>query len=161
MLDQKRLKECLSYNPVTGDFTWLICTYGYRSARKAGYVGSQGYILIGIDREKYSAHRLAWLYMTGKWPKQIDHRDLNRANNAWNNLREGGYPENNANKMVRADSMSGAKGVYRYHNRTRPWNAKIGVKGKQYNLGYFATKEEAAQAYATAAIKHYGEFASF
>lgn len=159
-ISRERLTEVLHYNPVTGIFTWKVARRPYKAFRVAGYVGTLGYIMIGIDGRKYTAHRLAWLYMTGEWPAQVDHVDMNKSNNAWANLRIGGYPENNANKAVRADSLSGIKGVYKYPDRKkRPWNAKIRFNNKQYNLGYFATKEEASDAYYEAAVRFYGEYA--
>lgn len=47
-------------------------------------------------------------------------------------------------------STSGIRGVSYVPDRKK-WNASIGYRGKQVRLGHFATKEEAAAAYAVAA----------
>ena len=55
----------------------------------AGSVHSTGYVRIGVDGGKYTAHCLAWLYTHGVWPSdQIDHINGNRSDNRIANLRE-------------------------------------------------------------------------
>jgi len=91
----ERLKELYLYNPEDGTFT-RIKAAGRHNRWGVGTIANHhdpitGYNRIRIDGTLYSAHRLAWLYMTGSWPThQIDHVDLDRANNAWRNLREAG-----------------------------------------------------------------------
>jgi hypothetical protein len=51
-------------------------------------------------------------------------------------------------------AASGAKGVYHHSGRTRPWQARIHIGGNRYkSLGYFSTREDAAEAYRLAAEK--------
>jgi len=40
------------------------------------------------------------------------------------------------------------------------WRANIGYGGKKIYLGFFASESDAARAYAAAAKKYHGEFAS-
>ena len=80
----------------------------------------------------------------------VDHKDRDTLNNQRSNLRNCTYAQNNANKVYR--NKAGFKGVY--------IRASITVNSKTINLGTFATAEEAAKAYDTAAIKHFGEFAN-
>lgn len=81
MLTQSELKNKLTYNPETGLFG--------RKNKIAGSLRPNGYIQIGINKKLFRAHRLAFLYMTGEWPKSdVDHIDMDRKNNKWANLRE-------------------------------------------------------------------------
>jgi hypothetical protein len=80
-LTAERLREVLNYNPGTGVFTWRVQT-GRRApvGAIAGCITWYGYIAIKIDCCRHLAHRLAWFYVTGAWPKdQIDHINGNRS----------------------------------------------------------------------------------
>lgn len=162
MITQERLKELLEYSPDTGLFFWLVD----RGGKKAGDIAGcrkRTYIVISLDDRVYRAHHLAWLYMTGEWPKPfVDHRDLNKHNNIWANLRIATKSQNMANVGRIKSNVSGLKGVSAYRAGERcgkPWQACIGVNGKSKHLGHFATKEEAHAAYVVAAEKLFGEFA--
>ena len=82
-LTQERLKELYSYNPETGEFTHLLSWGKRKRGDVAGYVHpTKRYRYIRIEGKSYFAHRLAWLYVYGKWPEdQIDHIDGVRDNN--------------------------------------------------------------------------------
>lgn len=104
------------------------------------------------------AHRLAWFYVTGSWPKaEIDHKDTVRSHNWWTNLREATTQENGANRKRNKNNTSGYKGVY-WSNQRKMWAAKINPNRKQVNLGFHKTPEDAHGAYKRACIKYYGEF---
>ena len=80
MLTQERLKQLLYYNPVTGIFTWRKNrTFTALKNTEAGRIASDKYTyyrIIYIDNKPYKAHRLAFLYVNGCFPKdQIDHID--------------------------------------------------------------------------------------
>jgi hypothetical protein len=97
--------------------------------------------------------------MTGVWPKdQIDHRDLDRTNNRFDNLREATQAQNLHNTRAYCTNTSGRKGVS-WHRRDRRWRVKIDVEGEYRWLGYFDDLEDAASAYAAAARELHGEFA--
>src|SRR4051794_5335864 len=51
---------------------------------------------------------------------------------------------------------SGYRGVYEHPGRAKPWEARISVAGKGKCLGYYATREQAARAYNTAAANAFG-----
>ncbi|WP_430004219.1 HNH endonuclease signature motif containing protein [Methylorubrum rhodesianum] len=125
----------------------------------AGSIHKFGYRLIGISGRQWRGHQLAWLLMTGLWPKhQIDHIDGNRANNAWRNLRAASRSENARNRSVGASTKSGYKGVYPHV--TGGYVAKIRFGGRGVHLGCFADRASAAAAYDQAAREAFGSFAA-
>lgn len=66
--------------------------------------------MIGLYGKKYLAHRLAYFYVTGKWPPhQIDHRDGNKANNKWRNIRPATSTENKGNIGLHAYPVNAHK----------------------------------------------------
>lgn len=98
-MDQEALKLLLTYNPETGEFTRLK---GTGKGAAAGTVTkgcidkSNGYRRICVQGKQRYAHRVAWLYMTGQWPKdQIDHKNMDRSDNRFGNLRQANNSENN------------------------------------------------------------------
>lgn len=149
LVSQERLKEVFSYDIDTGLFTWLIRTGGHSKVGKiAGTLHATGYIHIAIDGRSYQAHRLAYLYMMGEWPKNdVDHMDGIRDNNRWNNLRDATRSENNQNqKIARSDNKTGIAGV-NWHKGKKSFSSSITVSGKRKYLGHFSTAELAQEAY--------------
>lgn len=164
VIDIEKLRLMVNYNPCTGEFTWLPRDNNQWSSRwagkTAGNISPTGYITISVDGVVYKAHRLAWAYMTGKNPEhEIDHIDLDKANNAWSNLRAATSSQNKANKPPLSTNTSGYKGVFRGKPRAKPWRAAIMVDGKRLELGHFLTKEEAASVYDQKARELLGDFA--
>jgi len=160
-LTHEYLKSILHYDPDTGIFTRLV--YKSSSAKTgciAGYLTKSGYICITIDYKRYYSHRLAWLYMTGVWPKhQIDHADGVKRNNIFSNLREATNSENGMNKPMQSNNTSGYIGVY-FNKINKNWNSRISLNKKQIHLGCFNTPEEAHKAYLEATKKYFCEFAN-
>jgi hypothetical protein len=146
-----RLREVLNYDPETGIFTWRVrLKYSVPIGARAGSFPANGYCMIGIDGVHYRAHRLAWLYVYGEWPKNfIDHIDGNRLNNAIANLRDVSNKMNGHNTNVpRRGNKTGLLGVLPYKNGK--FTAQIGVNGKSNHLGVFDTAEEAHATYMAA-----------
>jgi hypothetical protein len=155
------LRSILRYDRKSGYFTWLKVlpntTTVAVGSRAGGLHKSTGYWIIKIDGVRYSASRLAVLYVTGKWPKQqVDHKDLDRANNKWRNLRDATNQTNQLNTAARKNNKLHYKNIVRRRQR---FHARITVKGVRVHLGYFGTIQEAAAAHARAAYKHHGQFA--
>jgi len=156
VITQERLIELLRYNSCTGDFVRIKQISNAHPC--GGKVGSysEGYLRISIDGKSYLAHRLAWLYMTGKWPEnEIDHININRRDNRWCNLRRATHGQNQQNQ--KGWGASGIKGVH-WRACDSKWCARIGTNGRKF-LGYFHTKEAAHAAYVEAAKRLHGEFA--
>ena len=156
---QERLKGILSYDPATGVFVWIAnVSKSVRRGDEAGHMAASGYRLIRINGIRYRAHRLAWLYVHGKWPAAfLDHRNNIFFDNRIENLREATKQQNAQNQGVSSNNKSGFKGVS-FNKRTRRWLSQIRYGGRSNFLGYFLTPEAAHAAYAAAAQKHHQEF---
>jgi hypothetical protein len=143
-ITQERLKEVLYYNPQTGSFKWAKTRRGVRVGQDAGRISRLGYHQISIDRRSYLAHRLAWLYMEGFFPTniEIDHIDQNPSNNKWNNLRLVSRSCNARNCGNGKRNKSGVKGVVWDKSRQK-WEAKIGANGRSNGLGRYTSFDNA------------------
>jgi len=154
-LTQEHLKSRLSYNPETGVFTWLV---GQRAGKIAGCFNNHGYSITQINGKLYSAHRLAWLYVHGKFPStDLDHKNCVKTDNRICNLRECSKSENATNVGIRRTNKSGFKGVSWDKDRKK-WRAKICIDGKKKYLGHFITPELASAAYEAKARELHGDF---
>lgn len=160
-LTQERLKEVLHYDPETGDWTWLVRKANriYAGSKAGGVDTSEGYYKIGVDGRVHKAHRLAFLYMTGEYPKsQVDHINGEKSDNRWGNLREASPSENLRNVGAYSSNVSGLKGVS-YRPKADMYLSRITVDGVTHYLGWFSCPREASHAYNKAAIQFHGEFA--
>lgn len=158
-MTQKRLKEILHYDPVRGNFWWLVSPNGRISiGQRAGTLwkrkGVPSYRHIKIDRRHWREHVLAFIYMTGIQPEKVDHMDGDGLNNAWNNLRAATQSQNCANRRIGRANKSGYKGVY-WHKCMNKWGAQYG----KTTIGHFETREQAANAYIEYSTRINGEFA--
>jgi hypothetical protein len=153
ILTQERLRELLHYNPDTGIFTRLVRTsQNMRVGDIAGNLDCRGYLVFCICGIKYYAHRVAWLYMTGKWPvDEIDHINGIKNENRWENLREATPTINVQNqRKAQKGNKSGFLGVSPHRKRFVAW---IKSNDGQRYLGIFDTPELAHQAYLEAKRK--------
>lgn len=149
-LDNNRLKELVNYDPISGVFTLAMSRPGHRIGQICGARDPQGYVRIKLDGRSYAAHRLAWLYVTGRWPDdEVDHENRNGMDNRWSNLRAATRGQNQQNRAIRKDNKSGFPGVT-LCPVTKRWRARISKDRKQYFLGLFDDPAQAALAYRTA-----------
>ena len=148
------LRANYHYGPETGIWTRLS------TGKIVGAIDvSNGYRYFYLRGVRVWEHRGAWLYMTGAWPaNEIDHRDRNRSNNRWSNLREATRQQNAANGPVMPHNKIGLKGVS-LCKATGRYRADITVSKRRFNLGRHDTPEAAHEAYRRAATEAFGEFA--
>lgn len=152
MITQERLREVAHYNRKTGVFTALCDRGKIKKGDRLGSPCTKGYLRITIDWERNDAHRLAWLYVKGSFPKHgIDHRDGRTDNNRWRNLRCLSQGMNLQNqRRAHTNNKTGVLGVGRAASLTHPFRSRITVNGKETHLGRFKTIGEARSAYLTA-----------
>lgn len=138
MITQEQLKARLRYEPETGKF--------FSKGRVVGCINKDGYVQIHAFGRTWLAHRLAWLYVYGEFPRQeIDHIDQVKTNNQISNLRDVSRQEN-ARNILRPKSHNKLciLGISKYGNR---YTAQIGHQGRKIKLGYFANLNEAMKCY--------------
>ena len=88
MLTQEYLKQGSIYNPETGIMTWKCRIKNFNDGQwNSQFAGKEaginldhknGYNRVRLDNKNYLKHRVIWLWMTGKFPKQVDHRNGNQ-----------------------------------------------------------------------------------
>ena len=136
-LTAERLRKLLHYDQQTGLFSHrgTAIRPGFS---KIGSVNNVGYVYIGIDYNKYAAHRLAWLHVYGSWPGgQIDHIDGNKLNNSLANLRDVSR-STNLHNVFHATKRSKTKCLGVSYDASREkWSATIMMDGKCVFLGRF------------------------
>jgi hypothetical protein len=138
-LTQQRLKEVLNYDAESGVFTWAIDRPMAPKAPKGKVAGGNdghGYWIICLDGVKYPAHRLAWFYVYGNLPKEVDHQNHIRTDNRLVNLRATDRSGNAKNISMPSNNVSGVIGV--------SWTKRIGKRNSKWEvracgkfLGYF------------------------
>ena len=161
-LTADRLREIMEYDLSTGIFTRKK-RFGYLGniihGHVVGSIYKNGYVYITIERKKYLASRLAWLYVFGCWPNhEIDHKNNIRCDNRFQNLRDATEINNSGNRGPNKNNTVGYKGVFRTKKNGR-WTAQISLNGKHTHLGCWDSPEEAARAYDAASVAHFGNFA--
>lgn len=126
VLTAARLREIVHYNPEAGEFRWIAGQQGREEV--VGWIQDNKKYqrrMVCIDYKTYMLHRIAWLYMTGEWPKElIDHINRDPMDNRWCNLREANHSQNAYNMPIRNDNTSGVKGVH-WNKKAKKWKVDL------------------------------------
>jgi hypothetical protein len=152
----ERVKELLDYQSISGEFVWKH-TKGNRALAggRAGYVSPGGYKFIKIDGVVILAHRLAWFYNYGVWPKNgMDHIDGQKLNNRLENLRDASASVGSFNRGRMKSNTSGIVGVS-WHKLSKKWRAAIRVSGAYIYLGTYVNVRDAQAARLKAERKYF------
>lgn len=158
-VDCNLVRELLAYDPETGIFTWRERPRSYftslrnqnawnarNSGVRAGSVNAIGYRSMRIGKKAFLEHRLAWLYVYGRMPIEIDHINGVRSDNRIANLRECTRAENSQNHSIKRNNKSGVVGVS-WSTSDKRWIAQIAANGARYRIGAFLSKDDAREAY--------------
>lgn len=151
-LTQEQLKEVLSFDHETGVFTWKTERIGRKQNAVAGTTRKDNYRTICINKKYYLAHRLAWLYFYGEWPKKmIDHIDRNKSNNQIKNLRDVSQSVNqcNVDKAQKNNKSTKLLGAY-FNKKAGKFSSSITIDKKSIYLGLHQTAQLAHEAYMSA-----------
>ena len=151
MLTQKQAKERFNYNPKTGIFIHL---QGRRKGKIFGTKHYSGYMYAYHKGKHLALHRLAFVYMTGAVPIQVDHKNGIRYDNIWTNLKASTNSLNTKNACKRKDNIIGCTGVT-WNKNNNNWRAIININKKPINLGSYKNKQDAIDV-RLAANKKYG-----
>ena len=145
-MNQSILKDHLSYDPATGQFTRKVALCNrVKVGDIAGSKVVNGYSAIRLNGRLFKAHRLAWLYMTGAWPSEIDHINGVKSDNRFDNLRECSHKQNMENQRLKSSNKTGHRGVY-WVPRESAYKAQVGHHGELFHLGTFVKLDDAVGA---------------
>ena len=156
------LRRIFTYDPETGALVWkqrddVGAAWNARHAGQPAFrtVHSEGYLTGNIWRRKYYAHRVAFAMHHGRWPAGlIDHINGDRTDNRATNLREVGLSENAKNRRAGL-KQSGHAGIWWIEGAQR-WRVVHRHGGRRYNVGSFATLDEAIDAMRKTLTKVHG-----
>jgi hypothetical protein len=152
-ITQSRLKQLLHYDPHTGVFTWKVRPSNCIRVGDVAGRNCNGYVRIQINSVRHYAHRLAFLYMLGKVPDEVDHINHTRDDNRWCNLRAATSSVNSKNQSMNKTNTSGITGVG-WSAQCNKWHAQIKINGKSINLGRFHDLNKAKAARRQAESDH-------
>lgn len=134
----KDIGEYISYDPLTGEFTWKVRVNGrFPAGSRAGWNSKDGYVRIGFRGKSYLASRVAWFLHHGVDPEElIDHENRVRNDNRMCNLRD---VSDNVNRNNRGPNKGRShKGLYKIGNG---WI----VKTRDTYFGYFGCFNKAVE----------------
>lgn len=157
MITQERLKHLVRYNPETGVFTALKSRgVNVKCGDVLGTL-NKGYLRFAIDGKNYPAHRLAFLYVYGVSPKEIDHINGIKNDNRIINLRKCTRSQNTGNTGLRSTNTSGERGVYWDKSREK-WYVQVCINGNKKQFGRFTDFDKAVLVARQARMDSFGEF---
>jgi hypothetical protein len=149
------VRELLDYFPMTGHFRWkrrdqkwfvderAWKLWNTRCAGKRAFSvgGGMQYSYATILNKSFATHRVAFLWMTGRWPEpETDHINRVKNDNRWSNLREATTSQNQRNRSLNYNNKSGVTGVRLLKN------GRYTSRLANERLGCFTTFEEAVAA---------------
>lgn len=126
------------------------------AGKEAGFLNTNGYLRVSLEGKQYYIHQIAFMIMKDYIPEEVDHKDLNKQNNKWSNLREATRAKNLQNNFKRKNNKTKLKGVS-WSKSNNCWRMDI-TYNKQKFYSYHPTKQKAYQAYCEMSAKLHKEF---
>lgn len=123
---------------------------GRAEGSEVNCVDQYGYTKTVIRGFDYRVHRLMWLMETGKLPDMIDHKNRDRSDNSWSNLRVCSHRENRVNSVRKVDQCVEVLPSGRFR-----------VKLQQKTVGTFDTMKIAIAMRNAYAKEVYGDFSPY
>jgi hypothetical protein len=156
-MNKELLDELFTYNLDTGIVNWKSSRSNrIKVGDIVGYKTPYGYLQVRLEGKLWMLHRLIWMIQTGKMPcGEIDHKDGQRDNNSWDNLRDVSKYTNMQNrKRADKDSLTGVLGVC-FDKQSGKFRAQLIMNKVKILNKLFNTAEEASNAYKEAKENYY------
>ena len=149
------VRSIFVFDSESGVMSYRIRRASFAAGTRAGSNNPNGYRFVKVGGVSYLEHRLAWLYVFGRWPVfELDHIDGNPLNNKLANLRECSHHQNSFNLKPCKRSKSGIRGIRKSGTK---WVASIKKVGESWSKSY-ETIDQAKSEYGKKAKELYGDF---
>lgn len=159
-LNHEYLLKILDYDELSGIFKWKTkiskCIHVGDVAGNINKISN--YIQIRINKQIFLAHRLAWFYVTGKWPENgVDHKDAIRSHNWISNLRDCTSQINNQNRQRCIQTQTFHSNIPGVHFRAerKKWRVLLTINNKVIYFGHYKRQEDAELVCIEARRKYY------
>lgn len=154
MITLDEVRSQLSYNKRTGHLTWEVNKPRIRKGLRAGSWHIKGHREITVCGQVFREHRLIWWMVTGQDPGDlyIDHKNMQRDDNRWCNLRKATHSQN----YINSKTFGPMRGIVQRGPRT--FRVRTIVDGRRRSF-HVRTLVAAKQLRRKLEIKEWGEFA--
>lgn len=161
------LEECFTYDPETGLLYWkrrprnhfkFERDFNGWNTKYSGKVAlnmltKAGYLKGTLDGIKVYTHRVIWKLCRGTEPEEVLHENGNKSDNRICKLSGATHAENMRDQKKPKNNSSGCTGVYWNRDRNK-WHARIHVKGKNKNLGFYTNINDAVAVRKAAEVQY-------
>lgn len=153
-----KFRERFSYDPESGLLSRKVGVGGQLAGSIVGTDNGKGYLRTSFNNEQYLVHLIIYAMQTNEMAEVVDHKDLDKKNNRWSNLRPTNKSGNERNTSVRSNSTTGIKNVYWIPGRHK-YRVQFKVHGETKYFGYYDTIQEAEVVAERERRRLHGEFA--